>query len=222
MTTKTAAIVVLVLIGMALAASLILYPSLPERMPTHWNMNGEVNGWSGKPFGCLALPALMLIFLFFVLAGDWLSPVHFKVGAFRSAFNYLMVIVAALMFYIHGLALAAALYPNHAYGRWMVGGMFIFFAWLGNMLGKTRRNFWIGIRTPWTLASDAVWIATHRLGARVFMIMGITGAIAIALGISPVWCFALIVAGIFYPVFYSLWLSKKLELQEDRLDEGDR
>ncbi len=222
MTTKTAVVVVIVLIGTAAAASLILYPSLPERMPTHWGMNGEVNGWSGKALACSLLPTLMLISLLFILAGDWLSPAHFKVGAFRSAFNYLMVIVAALMFYIHGLALAAALFPNHPYGRWMVGGMFIFFAWLGNMLGKTRRNFWIGIRTPWTLASDAIWIAPHRLGARVFMVMGIAGAIAIALGIPPAWCLGLILVGIFYPVFYSLWLSKKMERRQNGVDGPDR
>ncbi len=214
MTTKTAAVLVLVLIAIALAASFSLYSSLPERMPTHWNMKGEVNGWSGKPLACLILPSFMLLILFFILAADWLSPVHFKVGAFRSAFNYLMVIVAALMFYIHAIALAAALYPTRFYGRWMLGGMFLFFAWLGNMLGKTRRNFWIGIRTPWTLASDAVWIATHRLGARVFMAMGIGGAIAIALGISPAWCLGLMLIGLCIPVFYSLWLSKKLESQE--------
>ncbi len=214
MTTKTAATMVLVLFIAALAASLVLYPSLPERMPTHWNMRGEVNGWSGKPFACLALPGFMLILSLFILGADWLSPKHFKVDAFRSAFNYLMMIVAALLCYIHALALTAALYPNRAYGRWMVGGMFLFFAWFGNMLGKTRRNFWIGIRTPWTLASDAVWIATHRLGARVFVAMGIIGAVGIAFGISPLWCFALVLAGICVPVFYSLWLSKKLEKQE--------
>ncbi len=214
MTTKTAAAVVLILIISALAAALILYPSLPERVPTHWNIHGEVNGWSGKLFACLMLPGFMLVLLLFILAADWLSPEHFKIAAFRSAFNYLMVIVAALMFYIHALMLAAALYPRYFYGRWMVGGMFLFFAWFGNMLGKTRRNFWIGIRTPWTLASDAVWIATHRLGARVFMAMGIVGAVAIAFGASPFWCLALLVAGIGIPVFYSFWFSKKLEKQE--------
>jgi len=61
-----------------------------------------------------------------------------------------MVIIVALMSCIHALALTAALSPSHFYGRWMVGGVFLFFAWLGNMLGQTRRNFRIGIRTPWT------------------------------------------------------------------------
>ena len=213
MTTKTAAIVVLVLFGAALGASLVLYSSLPERMPTHWNMRGEVNGWASKPFGSLALPAGALIFLFFILAGEWLSPVHFKVSAFRPSFYYLMVICAALMVYIHALALAAALHPHHSYGRWMIGGLFLFFAWLGNMLGKTRRNFWIGILTPWTLASDAVWIATHRLGARVFMLVGIIGAVCAVIG-SPVYVYvALLVVAVLVPVGYSLWVSKKFENQ---------
>jgi uncharacterized membrane protein len=213
-TTKTAVIVSLVLLGAMLAASGLLYPSLPERVPTHWSMNGQVDGWSGKLFGCLALPGLMMVPLLLILAGDWISPAHFKVSAFRSAFNYLMVIIAALLVFIHALALAAALHPDHAYGRWMVGGIFLFIAWLGNLLGKTRRNFWIGIRTPWALASDSVWIATHRLGGRVFMALGIIGAVAIALGAPPAWCLALLFAGICIPVFYSFWLSKKLEKHE--------
>ncbi len=211
MTTRTAAIVVLVLFGLALGASLVLYPALPERMPTHWNMRGEVNGWAGKTFGCLGLPAGALIFLLFILAGEWLSPTHFKVSAFRSAFNYLMVICAALMVYIHALVLAAALHPEHFYGRWMIGGLFLFFAWLGNMLGKTRRNFWIGIRTPWTLASDAVWIATHRVGARIFAAVGIIGALGAVIGFSPMVDLGLLLVAVLIPVIYSLWLSKKFE-----------
>ncbi|MGA2259990.1 MAG: SdpI family protein [Acidobacteriota bacterium] len=202
---------VLVLFGVALGASLALFSSLPERMPIHWNMHGEVNGWAGKTFGSLGLPAAALIFLFFIMAGEWLSPAHFKVSAFRSAFNYLMVICAALMVYIHALALAAALYPQRFYGRWMIGGMFLFFAWLGNMLGKTRRNFWIGIRTPWTLASDAVWIATHRLGARIFMAVGIIGAVGAVLGFPVFVDIGLLGIAALIPVCYSLWLSKKLE-----------
>jgi uncharacterized membrane protein len=211
MTTRTAAIVVLVLFGAAVGTSLVLYSSLPARIPIHWNLRGEVNGWAGKPFGSLALPGGTLIFLFFILAGEWLSPVHFKVSAFRSAFNYLMVICAALMAYIHALTLIAALHSNYFYGRWMIGGLFLFFAWVGNMLGKTRRNFWIGIRTPWTLASDAVWIATHRLGARVFMVVGIIGAIC-AVFEAPVYMYlALLVIAVLVPVGYSLMASKKLE-----------
>ncbi len=211
MSTRTASIVILVLFGVGLGVSLIVYPSLPDRVPTHWNLHGEVNGWSGKSFGLLGLPVGSLLFLFFTLAGEWLSPAHFKVSAFRSAFNYLMVICAALMLYIHFLVLSSALQPQRSYARWMIGGLFLFFAWLGNMLGKTRRNFWIGIRTPWTLASDAVWIATHRLGARVFMAVGILGALGAFLRFPFYLDAALLGIAFLVPVLYSLWLSKKLE-----------
>jgi uncharacterized membrane protein len=209
--TGTAAVVLVLLFVVALGASLMLYPSLPARMPAHWDLRGNVNGWSSRPFGALALPTFVLGLLAFMLAGDWLSPARFKVALFRPTFNYLLVIVASLFVYIHGVILAEALRPTRGHGRWLIGGMFVFFGWLGNLLGKTRRNFWIGIRTPWTLASDPVWIATHRLGAHVFMATGAAGAVAIALGAPPASCFLLLVAGICIPVFYSLYLSKKLE-----------
>lgn len=216
MSTRTASIVVLALFVIGLAASLLLYPSLPDRVPIHWNMRGEINGWAGRTVGSLVLPVGSLLFLFFILAAEWLSPEHFRVSAFRSAFNYLMVICAALMLYIHILVLASALYPHYFYGRWMIGGVFLFFAWLGNMLGKTRRNFWIGIRTPWTLASDAVWIATHRLGARVFMTVGILGALGTFLRFPVIVDVALIGIALLVPVLYSLWLSKRLERETGR------
>jgi uncharacterized membrane protein len=91
--------------------------------------------------------------------------------------------------------------------------MFVFFALIGNLLGKVRRNFWMGIRTPWTLASEEVWIATHRLGARLMVAAGIAGAVCVALGVPLPVCFALLIGSLLIPVLYSLWLSKKLEGQ---------
>jgi uncharacterized membrane protein len=209
--TRTAVVVLVLLFVVAGGASLMLYPSLPMRVPTHWDLHGEVNGWSSRLVGALTLPTLVLALLVFMLAGDWLSPARFKVAGFRGTFNYLLVIVASLLVYIHGVALADALHPSRGHGRWLIGGMFVFFGWLGNLLGKTRRNFWIGIRTPWTLASDPVWIATHRLGGRVLMATGAIGATAVAVGAPMASGFLLLLAAICIPVFYSLYLSKKLE-----------
>jgi uncharacterized membrane protein len=71
----------------------------------------------------------------------------------------------------------ATLHPEMDPGRPLVGGIFLFFALMGNLLGKVRRNFWMGIRTPWPLAGDAVWIATHRAAARLYTAMGLIGAV---------------------------------------------
>jgi uncharacterized membrane protein len=211
MNTKIALIVVILLLAGALGASLALYSALPDRMPTHWNLRGQVDGWGAKSFAAFLLPGVMLLLLLLLVGGEWISPVNFKIEPFRSSYNYLMVICAALMGFLHALILLAGLDPARDLGRWMVGGFFLFFAWLGNLLGKTRRNFWIGIRTPWTLASDAVWNATHRLGARILYGVGLAGALLVAAGLSLVFCFCLLMAGLLVPVVYSFWLSKKLE-----------
>lgn len=211
MTTRTSLIVIILLMAASLAASALLYSSLPDRVPTHWNIRGEVDGWSSRSTAVFVLPAISLVFLVFILAGQWLSPVHFKIAPWRETFNYVMVIGTALVAYLHGLALMAALNPHRQYGRWLVAGLLLFLAWLGNLLGKTRRNFWVGIRTPWTLASDTVWIATHRVGARLIVAVCVVGAVAALLGAPLAFCFGLLMAGLFIPVFYSLWLSKKLE-----------
>ena len=211
MTTKTAAILVFMLFGCALCASLLVYPSLPARIPIHFNAEGQANGWASKTSGCLGPLLIQLLLLLLVLAGDWISPARFKVSEFRSSFNYIMVLASALSLYAYGLTLVAALYPGRLQGRWVIGGLFMFLAWMGNMLGKTRRNFWIGIRTPWALSSDATWIATHRLAARLFVIVGIAGAVGAVVPFPSIVYLVLLAIAILVPVLYSLWISKELE-----------
>ena len=87
---------------------------------------------------------------------------------------------------------------------------FLFFALIGNVLGKVRRNFWVGVRTPWTLASDKVWIATHRLAARLMVVAGMIGA----LGVPVALCFGLLMLALFVPVVYSYFLYQRLEREE--------
>jgi uncharacterized membrane protein len=213
MKTRSAVISVVAILAAGLAAWTAVYGRLPARIPIHWNIHGQVDGWAGKWTPLSILAGVVLLFFMFILAGEWLSPVSFKISAFRETFNYVMVICAALMLYIHAIILLSGLHPSRNFGRWLVGGLFVFFALIGNLLGKVRRNFWMGIRTPWTLASEEVWIATHRLGARLMVAAGLGGALCVALGVPLPVCLALLIASLLIPVFYSLWLSKKLEGQ---------
>lgn len=213
MKTRSAVIAVLAILAAGLGAWAAVYGRLPARIPIHWNIHGQVDGWAGKGTALTILAGVVLLFLLFILAGEWLSPVSFKISPFRETFNYMMVICAALMLYIHAIVLLSGLHPDRNFGRWLVGGMFVFFALIGNLLGKVRRNFWMGIRTPWTLASEEVWIATHRLGARLMVAAGIAGAVCVALGVPLPVCLALLIGSLLIPVLYSLWLSKKLEGQ---------
>ena len=96
--------------------------------------------------------------------------------------------------------------------RWVyVGGVCLLIALLGNVMGKVRRNFFVGIRTPWTIANEQVWNATHRFAAKTFFAGGLLGLIAVVFR-APFWLpvTAIMVAAV-VPVIYSLMLYKRLE-----------
>jgi uncharacterized membrane protein len=195
------------------------YDRLPERVPIHWNIRGEPDGWVSKLdviWTFLLMPAAMAGMVVLTAVLPWLSPKPFDVERFRDTYGYLMALVVALFGFIHLLILFGSLEPPGTFdlGRWLVGGIFLFFALIGNVLGRTRRNFWIGVRTPWTLASETVWIQTHRLTAWLFVVIGIAGFAAVIASVPLVWCFvAFMTLAVLVPVLYSLVLYKRLERQ---------
>lgn len=211
MTTRAMLLCGLLLVASMLACSLWLYPSLPDRIPTHWNWKGEVDGWSSRSFGTFFLPGMSAGMFLLFLALPWLSPKGFQIEPFRSTYNLIVVLVLALMAYIHVVALQAALHPRLDVSRALIGGIFLLFGGIGLLLNRVKRNFWVGVRTPWTLANETVWDQTHRLSARLYFATGVLGAVAIWLGVPPAVCFVLFMVLVFVPVFYSLVLYKRLE-----------
>lgn len=96
-------------------------------------------------------------------------------------------------------------------GRAIVGGICLIFALLGNVMGKVRRNFYIGIRTPWALANERVWNATHRFAVKTFVAIGAIGLFMTLLGFWGWPVFILLMIGGVAPVAYSLVFYKQLE-----------
>ena len=129
----------------------------------------------GVTFWLKVAVTLLALFIVMLFALPWVSPGSFALEPFRETFNYLMVVCMALFGYLHVLMLQAALHPEVDMARLLMTGLLLFFVLMGNVLGKLRRNFWVGVRTPWTLASDKVWIATHRLAARLMVVAGMIG-----------------------------------------------
>lgn len=201
---------VLVAVGASLYVSIFHGHQLPAQLPTHWNMEGQPDGAMATGTALWLWPGIVAGVVLLTLLLPWLSPKHFQVEAFRDTYGYLMALVTGLMTYMHLVILAGTLGVLDL-ERWLFGGLFLFFALVGNVLGRVRRNFWMGVRTPWTLASDAVWIQTHRLTAWLFVAFGVVGFLAFLLGVSLVWCFAGLLVVALIPVVYSFILYKRLE-----------
>lgn len=200
------AVILAVLAGIAVA-----YPHLPAIVPLHWDAHGRVNGWGPKWSLFLWGPGMMTAFVLLFWALPWLSPRHFEVDSFRATYLYIMVVLVAMLGYIFLLILAAGLGVMLDISRAIIGGVSLLVALLGNVLGKVRRNFYIGVRTPWTIASEHVWNATHRFAAKTFFAAGLGGLACAILG-APFWlAMAAILTGALVPAVYSLVFYKQLE-----------
>jgi uncharacterized membrane protein len=199
----------------ALAGSLLLYPRLADQIPIHWNIQGQVDGYGAKSWAAFFMPEVMAGLLVLFLALPWLSPKHFEVDAFRSTYWFIAFVILCLMAYIHGLMLWSAAAGAVDTTRALLAGVLLMFGLMGNVLGKVRRNFWVGVRTPWTLANERVWNDTHRLAARLFVAAAVLGLAVMMLPLPlpavSIGVFTLIIAAAVWSVLYSLVHYKRLE-----------
>lgn len=194
-----------------LAVFVWLYPHMPARVPTHWNARGQINGYM-SPLGAVAVPMIAIALLAaLTLLLPVISPRGYEIKPFASVFA-LVMLAAQMLVLISALAvlLNAA---GHTVQMPLVCmlGIGALFLVIGNYMGKLRKNFFIGIRTPWTLASDLVWERTHRMGGWLFMLAGLA-IIAIALfGASPTWLLGIALAAALIPTAYSYVIYRRVE-----------
>jgi uncharacterized membrane protein len=195
----------------ALAAAVWLYPQLPAQVPVHWDLHGQINGTLPRLWGA-AFPVLIILALaVLTVLLPLISPQQFEIQPFAAAYGVMMLAIQGMMLAV-GLAvlLAGSGYalPIPAIAMLAVGVLLMV---LGNYMGKLRKNFFIGIRTPWTLASDAVWERTHRLAGWLFVAAGLVMVASVLIG-APIWLpLGAIAAATLLPVAYSLWIYRRLD-----------
>ncbi len=201
----------ILMILVAAAATVYYYPSLPETIPIHWSLAGQVDGHGPRWHLWLAGPVMMTGILLVGVVLPWLSPKQFAVQGFASTYSYLIAVPVALLGCVEAIMLSAALGGTLDLRRLMPALLFVVLILIGNPMGKVKRNFFMGIRTPWTLASERVWYATHRLAGKLMVASGVLGLLAVWLS-APSWLQLLLgFAWAVVAVLYSLAYSKRLE-----------
>ncbi len=204
-------VLALVLVVAALLISVLFYGRLPERIPTHWNIRGEVDAYSSKGFGAFLMPAVMAGLFLLFLALPAISPRGFRFESFRSVWGILQSAILGLLLLVHALVLFAALGKPVDVPRGIEAGVGLLIGVLGNFLGKVSRNFFVGIRTPWTLASEEVWLRTHRLGGRLFVLAGLAMFVLALAGAGPIAATAPLIAAALVSVAASYFIYRRVE-----------
>ena len=156
-------------------------------------------------------PGMMAALTALGVALPWLSPKRFNVLEFESTYYYMCGIPVCLLGYVYALVLATCVTGSVSMHRALPAGLCVLLILMGNPMGKVRSNFFIGIRTPWTLASPQVWYATHRMAARLMVASGVLGLLALWMH-APGW--GILLLGLAWAplvILYSLLHYKSLQ-----------
>jgi uncharacterized membrane protein len=198
-------------------ATIVCYEYLPDKIPMHWNIYGQVDNWSDKFPGAFVFPAIVLIVAVLLTLVPKMDPKKKNYQKFISSYQWLKLVIVAVMFFINMVVLYASLSNGQVKVdvliKLVIGILFIV---IGNLLPKVKNNYFVGIRTPWTLSSDEVWFKTHRLGGIMFFISGIImSLLAFVNGsVSAIIYFTFAILSGILPIAYSFVCYRKLKLSQ--------
>ncbi|AKB21206.1 SdpI family protein [Methanosarcina sp. WH1] len=203
------------LVLLSFILSIYFYPHVPEQMATHWNSQGEVDGYMSKLWGLFFMPLLITGIVIMFLVIPKIDPKKENIAKFRKCYDGFIVILILFMVAVHLQTLlwntGIRISPNVV----LPTGIGLLFYYIGILTENTERNWFIGIRIPWTLSSDRVWKRINRLGGKLFKIAGIVaifGAFFPELAIYFILVPVIFVAG--FTVVYS-YVEYQKELKEN-------
>ena len=206
MTMKTKNIQILI-IGLILVSFLIgayLYPYMPEKMASHWDANGSVDGYMPKLWGLFLLPAISaILFLAFMLIPK-IDPLKGNIEKFRGHFDVFILLLFVFLFYVHMLTMLWNLSYRFNIIQLLAPAFGLLIYYAGIMMENAKQNWFIGVRTPWTLSSEVVWDKTNKLAGKLFKVAGVLAAMGL---IFPKYAIFLILVPVIlaavYPIIYS-------------------
>ncbi|HTO73158.1 MAG TPA: SdpI family protein [Gemmatimonadales bacterium] len=201
--------------GLAVALSVWAYPRLPAQVATHWGIEGQADGWSSPLVAVLIVPVATILLAAVMLAAPQIDPRRESWQVHGQTYWRVVNMVICFFLCIHLLVIGEGLGWGLPVARLVpmaVGGLLVL---IGNLLPRLQPNWFMGIRTPWTLSSDDVWRRTHRLGGAMMVIAGLLLAASgfVARGLAFTLVVILVAFCVLVPVVYSWVLWRRATIQ---------
>ena len=202
------AIIAGLLITMTL--TIAVYPTMPDKVVSHWNAAGQADGYMSKLWGLSLIPLIMTGFVALLAVLPRIDPYKKNYEKFRNYYEgfillfilFMLAIQVQIILWSSGYQIS----PNLTF-PFLIGTLFIY---IGFLLGHAEQNWFVGIRTPWTLSSETVWKKTHELGGKLFKIAGVICFIGVLAGEFAMWFILVpILAVAVYTVAYSYFEYQK-------------
>lgn len=170
---KKSVIIVLLIILISFIVGIYFYPQMPDKMASHWNSKGEVDGYMSKFWALFLMPFISIgLFLLFVLIPK-IDPLKANIEKFRKYFDTFIVLLILFLFYLYLLTIFWNIGVKFSMNQVLPPAFGILLFYSGILIEKAKRNWSIGIRTPWTLSNEKVWEKTHQVGGKLFKFAGV-------------------------------------------------
>lgn len=199
-------IITSIVILLPVLTGVVLWDTLPEQIPTHWNAAGEIDGWSSKPFAIFGLPLMMLAMHWLCVLGTATDPK--KANHSNKLIHLVLWIIPIISVVLFALTYVAAL--GTEVRMEMVMPLLVGFVLtvVGNYLPKCKQSYTIGIKIPWTLHSEENWNRTHRFAGRLWLVCGL--GIMLTAFVGGFWFFLpIVLVMVLAPTVYSYLLHRK-------------
>jgi len=194
----------------AFMISFFVYDRVPEMMASHWDTQGRVNGYISRFWGLAIMPLVSLFILLLYAIIPKIDPLRANIASFKKYFDGFILVLVLFFFYLHVLTIAWNLQYSFDMTVAIMPAIAVLLFYSGVMMEKSKKNWFIGIRTPWTLSSDRVWEKTHKMGGMLFKITAVLTLFGIAFpGIAVYLLLFPLLATVVFTIVYSYYVYQK-------------
>lgn len=206
---KTKEIFIIFLLSAAI--SIIVFPQLPNHIPTHWNINGDIDSYGSK-FTVFTEPALIFLIGFLMDIFRNIDPKRENYKKFKKEYDHFKTAICLLIFamQIFTIAVIFGYRLNTTIAVPFITGLL--FTYIGNLMPKVKFNYFFGLKTPWTLSNEHIWFKTHRTAGKIWFTGGLFMALSAFLPhpLNLILLILILLLLIFFPFFYSYLLYRKM------------
>jgi uncharacterized membrane protein len=206
---RTALALSIALVAVSFLLGAYVYPQMPEKVASHWDERGEVNGYMPRFWGVFFVPILSVVLLAIFLIIPAIDPLKANIQEFREYFDKFILLFFAFLLYVYILTLAWNLGFTFNMLALMAPAFGMLFYYLGVLVGHAKKNWSIGIRTPWTMSSEGVWEKTHKLGGKLFKLAGAIAIFGAVFQDYAIWLVLVPVLGVSAYLFVYSYLEFK-------------
>ncbi len=204
-----------IIILIAFIISIYVYPQMPDKIASHWDHKGQVDGYISKSWGLFLMPVLSLVILALFIFIPKIDPLKKNLKKFRKYYDRFIVLFILFLFYIYLLTIFWNLNYKFNMTQMIIPAFGILFYYIGILTENAKQNWFIGIKTPWTLSNNKVWEKTHKVGGQLFKIAGLLTLIGILFPNYAIYFFLIpVLFAAIYSIIYSYFEYQKLNKQK--------